>query len=79
MTRAQAKRLARPLTKEMERVLGIVRSERFAAAGVYIANGCRHRDIAAATLRALAARRLVTLQIGPDGGVMARPLISPLR
>jgi hypothetical protein len=60
------------LTAEMCRILDILDLEGAAIAGTRIEGGCRKRDISAATLRALAARRLVTLGLSPDGGLMAR-------
>jgi len=67
------------LTHQMQRVLDIIRTEGFAAAGTYVVPGCASRgeDIAASTLKALEARGLVELYTHQDGVLAARLAEAP--
>jgi hypothetical protein len=69
------------LTHQMQRVLDIIRTEGFAAAGTYVVPGCASRgeDIAASTLKALEARGLVELYTHQDGGMAARFTTAPVQ
>lgn len=83
--RTQAQRaMDRRLTDEMRRAIEIMDRDGAVIAGDYIERGCKKRPIQASTLRALALRRIATLDASPDGNVMARrrteplaPLVSP--
>lgn len=65
------------LTDEMTRVLTLVVERGALVAGKGEHKG-RVERISATTLKALERRGLVTLHIGPDGGMMARPVIEAI-